>query len=129
MPQSTDESGVDREEILEVQQVFLDAMVEGDTETLGQLLDDDFTLTHMTGYVQPKAEWLSEMRAGQFVYHSIDTKTSTLDISGDTAHLVLRTLTDAGIYGGRANWRLDLASDYRREGDTWAVLRTVASTW
>ncbi|MFD7117839.1 hypothetical protein ACFWAA_12405 [Streptomyces sp. NPDC059922] len=39
-------------------------MVEGDTPSLDDLLDEGLTLTHMTGYVQPTAEWLAEMRPG-----------------------------------------------------------------
>ncbi|QIX51941.1 nuclear transport factor 2 family protein [Rhodococcus sp. DMU1] len=31
------------------------AMVAGDAVALGELLDEDFTLTHMTGYEQSKA--------------------------------------------------------------------------
>ncbi|KUN59168.1 hypothetical protein AQJ46_40560 [Streptomyces canus] len=44
------------------------------TEALDNLLADGCTLTHITGYVQPKGEWLSQMRAGQFLYHGIEEK-------------------------------------------------------
>ncbi|MFJ8048360.1 nuclear transport factor 2 family protein [Streptomyces luteogriseus] len=118
-----------REEILDAHSAYLDAMLEGDTEALDDMLDDDFTLSHMTGYEQPKAEWLAQMRDGRFVYHTIDASNTTLDIQGDTARLVIRTVTDATVYGTRANWRLQLAADYTRRGDAWATLRTVATTW
>jgi hypothetical protein len=104
-------------------------MVEGDTQSLDDLLDDGFTLTHMTGYVQPKAAWLAEMRAGQFVYHSIDEVDTTLGLDGGTAHLTVRAMTDATVYGGRADWRLLLTTDYARRGNTWIPMRTVATTW
>lgn len=55
-------------------------MSRGDTETLARVLSDGFTLTHMTGYVQPKTEWLSQMREARFVYHSIDEKHMTLNV-------------------------------------------------
>ncbi|MFJ8108321.1 nuclear transport factor 2 family protein [Streptomyces sp. NPDC096132] len=118
-----------REKILEAHRAYLDAMHEGDTAALDDLLDDGFTLTHMTGYVQPKAEWLAEMRQGRFVYHIIEETSTTLDVDGDTARLVVRTATDATVYGTRANWPLQLATDYARKGDTWVVLRTEATTW
>ncbi|WP_159106869.1 nuclear transport factor 2 family protein [Streptomyces rishiriensis] len=118
-----------REEILDAHRAYLSAMDEGDTKALDDLLEDGFTLTHMTGYVQPKAEWLAQMRQGQFVYHVIDEKKTTLDIDGDTARLVARTVTDATVYGTRADWRLQLVTDYARQGDTWVTLRTVATTW
>ncbi|MFE4643485.1 nuclear transport factor 2 family protein [Streptomyces sp. NPDC056730] len=85
---------------------YLDAMVEGDTPSLDDLLDEGLTPTHMTGYVQPTAEWLAEMKAGQFVYHSIGEVDTTLDLDGGTARLTVRTMTDAKVYGSRADWRL-----------------------
>ncbi|GAA3777236.1 nuclear transport factor 2 family protein [Streptomyces coacervatus] len=118
-----------REEILDAHRVCLDAMHEGDTSALDDLLDDGFALTHMTGYMQPKAEWLAQMRQGRFVHHTIDEKSTALEIDGDTARLVVRTATDATVYGTRANWPLQLATDYARKGDTWVALRTEATTW
>ncbi|WP_162794184.1 nuclear transport factor 2 family protein [Streptomyces paludis] len=119
----------DREDILRAHHAYLGAMTEGDTPSLDGLLDDGFTLTHMTGYVQRKAEWLTEMDAGQFVYHSIDEVDTALDLDGDTARLTVRTLTDAKVYGSRADWRLLLTTDYGRRDGTWIPLRTVATTW
>ncbi|MET7778962.1 nuclear transport factor 2 family protein [Streptomyces mirabilis] len=109
---------------------YLQAMIEGDTEVLDALLDDEFTLTHMTGYVQPKTERLSQMRGGQFVHHSIKEKGLDVHTVGAGAvRLVSRTLTDATVYGTRAEWRLRLAADFTRHDDTWIALRTVATTW
>ncbi|WP_418606370.1 nuclear transport factor 2 family protein [Georgenia sp. SUBG003] len=47
------------------------AMVAADPDALGDLLQDDFTLTHMTGYVQPKTEWLTDVRSGWMTYHDV----------------------------------------------------------
>lgn len=33
------------------------------------------------------------------------------------------------MYGTRANWRLQLTTDYVQRGDIWAMVRTVATTW
>ncbi|MFF4352584.1 nuclear transport factor 2 family protein [Streptomyces sp. NPDC001530] len=118
-----------REEILEARRAYPHAMDEGDTEALDDMLDDGFTLTHMTGYVQPKAEWPAQMRESRFVYHSIDEKNTTLDIESDTAHLAIRTVTDATVYGTRANWLLGLPTDYARKGDTWGTVRPAATPW
>ena len=119
-----------RDEVVETYRAYLEAMTDGDTDALGALLDDGFTLTHITGYAQPKAEWLSQMRAGEFVYRSVTEKDLTVEADGDTARLVGRIVTDATVYGMHANWRLRLATDYAREGDdTWTALRTVATTW
>ncbi len=93
------------------------------------MLDDAFTLTHITGYVQPKAEWLAEIRAGRFTYHAIRQHDLTVAPTGDTVRLVGGIITDATVYGHRADWRLTLSRDYRRNGDSWLALRAIATTW
>lgn len=107
----------------------LDAMVAGDTEALGDLLDAGYTLTHMTSYEQPKDEWLSEMRAGQFVYHRIDGGTPVVKAGTTDARVLARTMTDATVYGHRSTWRLQLDQHYRRHHDSWIATRCLASTW
>ncbi|MDO0917301.1 nuclear transport factor 2 family protein [Streptomyces sp. DT2A-34] len=95
MNASPDENA--REEVLAAYRAHLQAMADGDTDALDDLLDDGFTLTHITGYQQPKAEWLSQMRAGQFVYHSVIEKNVTVDVQGDAARLVGRIVTEATV--------------------------------
>ncbi|WP_406432290.1 nuclear transport factor 2 family protein [Streptomyces sp. NBC_00631] len=106
----------------EAHRACLDAEIEGDTTTLEGLLAEDFTLTHVTGYVQPKAEWLAQMRQGRFVYHSIEEKDTAFDVDDDgTARLTARTLADATVYGTRADWRLGLATVYACHDDAWVA--------
>ncbi|WP_368086690.1 nuclear transport factor 2 family protein [Microbacterium sp. cf046] len=40
-------------------------MVGADVDALCALVSDDFTLTHSTGYLQPKAEWLDHIATGR----------------------------------------------------------------
>ncbi|SOD79106.1 protein of unknown function [Streptomyces sp. 1222.2] len=127
MPASEDANA--REEVLAAYRAHLRAMADGDTDSLDDLLDDGFTLTHITGYQQPKAEWLSQMRAGQFVYHSVSEKNVTVDVEGDTARLVGRIVTEATVYGTHADWPLQFTMDWARGGETWTALRSVATTW
>ena len=126
---TTDAADQDRSEILDNYRAQLRAMVDGDTDVLGGLLTEDFTLTHMTGYLQPKQEWLAQMRAGQFVYHDAQEKDVTLDVDGDTARLVGRIVTDAAVYGSRAKWPLQLTMDFIRTDGRWLASRSEATTW
>ncbi|MFJ5307531.1 nuclear transport factor 2 family protein [Streptomyces sp. NPDC088350] len=118
-----------REEVIKAYRAYLHAMTDGDTDALDDLLDDGFTLTHITGYQQSKTEWLSQMGVGRFVYHGVMEKDVTVAVEGDTARLVGRIVTDATVYGTHADWRLRLAVDYAHEGGTWTALRAVATTW
>ncbi len=119
----------DRAEILDNYRAQLRAMVDCDTEVLGELLTEDFSLTHMTGYFQPKQEWLAQMRAGQFVYHDAQERSVSLHLDGDTARLVGRFITDATVYGSRATWPLQLTMEYVRTGGGWLASRSEATTW
>jgi hypothetical protein len=105
------------------------AMVAGDADVLADLLPADFTLSHITGYVQPRDEWLAQMRTGQFDYHRVDEVAVSLQLHGDAAVLTGRILTDATVYGTRANWRLVLTQDYVRTAGSWSARRSVATTW
>ncbi len=126
---TSDADEQDRSEILENYRAQLRAMVDGDTDELGDLLTEDFSLTHMTGYFQPKQEWLAQMRAGQFRYHDAQEENVSLQVDGDTAQLVGKTLTDATVYGTRATWPLQLTMDFIRADGRWLAARSEATTW
>ncbi|SDK55145.1 protein of unknown function [Arthrobacter sp. ov407] len=119
-------TGTDLEEL---HGALCEAMVGRDLAALGALLADGFTLTHMTGYVQPKAEWLDAIETGQMQYHRMETVEATLSTEGTAPALTARTLTDATIWGSRATWRLTLRSWFEPRGVDWVITRTVASTW
>ena len=82
------------------------AMVAGDAEALSALLADDFTLTHMTGYRQPKAEWLADVRSGPMTYHSMDDVQVDVDVFAGAPVLTARTRTAATVWGGHGTWPL-----------------------
>ena len=105
-----------------------DAMVAGDADSLGELLTDGFTLTHMTGYQQPKAEWLADVRSGAMTYHTIDDVDVAVDFDVDPV-VTARTRTKATIWGSSGTWPLRLRIRFIRGHDGWLACQTVASTW
>ena len=105
------------------------AMVAGDADALGALLADDFTLVHMTGYRQPKAEWLADVRSGAMTYHAMADVDVSVDVSGDAPVVTARTHTAATIWGASGTWPLQLRITFTRAGSSWIAAGTVASTW
>jgi ketosteroid isomerase-like protein len=105
------------------------AMVDGDANALGELLAEDFTLVHMTGYQQPRGEWLADVRSGQMTYHVMQDVDVSVDVSGGSPVLTARTRTEATIWGAHGTWPLQLRIAFAREGSTWVATGTVASTW
>lgn len=106
-----------------------EGMVAADVERLEALLGEGFFLTHMTGYVQPKAEWLDEIRTGSMQYHSIRRSSSSIDVDGTRAVVVTQDIVDATIWGSRANWRLQMTTSLSRQDGSWVPTRSVATTW
>lgn len=110
-------------------ETMCEAMVAGDTAQLEILLADDFTLTHMTGYVQSKTEWLAAIDSGDMQYHRMETVEATSSLEGTPPRLTARTLTDATIWGSRTTWRLTLHTHFACRGKEDVIRETVASTW
>jgi hypothetical protein len=111
-------------EIARVLSRYHDAMVAASTDTLEALLDREFTLVHITGYVQPKDEWFSVMRSGDFDYHAIDVDASSLRIEGTdlSAELNGRGVFNATIHGMKRPWRLAFRMSLKRLSKGWVIL-------
>lgn len=120
-----------RLEVIDAYRAHLRAMTDADADALDALLDDAFTLTHLTGDEQPKDAWLAQVRAGEFSWHGVEEKTVTVHADADagTARLVGHVITEATLYGTHADWRLRLTMDYARVGGDWIVLRSAARSW
>jgi ketosteroid isomerase-like protein len=99
------------------------AMVDARTDTLDELLDENFSLVHITGYEQPKDEWFGVVRSGRFNYHriDIDQKSLSVNVTGDTAAVAGRGIFDATINGTRNDWRLQFTLRCARRDDRWVI--------
>lgn len=105
------------------------AMLGARTDQLGGLLDDAYVLTHMTGRRQSKRDWLVAIDAGEMRYHAAKEEAVEVEVAGDTATVVSRSVVTATIYGARGTWNLQLNTAYARRGADWTALSTLASTY
>lgn len=103
------------------------AMLNADTNTLDRLLDDNFTLTHITGYVQPKAEWLEDVKSGRMAYLNIQEVKVTANESGNNAIIIGQAHTTANIWGAKGTWQLQLIYTAELHHGKWTVTQAVAS--
>ena len=122
-------SSDDQAQVVAAYRAMYRGMLERDTELLNDLLDDEYTLTHLTGYVQSKKEWLEQVDSGEMQYHSSQERGQSVDVTGDTAVLVGRNVVDATIWGSRGTWNLQLTTTYERRGGEWIALKTIATTF
>lgn len=58
----------DELQILTVTRQLTELMIKGDTKQMNTLVDADFTLTHITGYVQSRKEWFKEIETERMKY-------------------------------------------------------------
>ncbi len=76
-------------------------MIDKDTAGMNMIVDESFTLTRITGYVQPKNEWFAEIESESMKYYSATKVQATVKIEGNHAVCILEDLSDARIWGSR----------------------------
>lgn len=105
------------------------AMVAADTVALATLLIEDFHLVHMTGYDQPRAEWLAHIDAGRMRYFASREERVAVQVDGDRAQLTGCNQVKADIWGARGTWPLQLDIRLIRRGGSWQMSSARASTY
>lgn len=123
------ESEDDRAAILRAGRERNRAMLDGDLARLDALLADDFTAIHITGYGQPKAEWLEQVASGEMAYHDVEEVSADVEVDGDTAVLTTRNRMTATINGADGTWPLESVTGYERRGGVWVATTSRSSTY
>lgn len=115
--------------IIEVARLLTQLMIERDTKAMNNIVDKDFTLTHITGYVQSKAEWFHEIETESMKYYSYKVVKTSVRINNNTATFVGQNLLDARIWGSRNTWRLQQTMQLEKRNGNWIILNSVATTF
>jgi hypothetical protein len=121
--------GNDTAVVYNVVKQLAELMIARDTAAMTSILDKGFTLTHITGYVQPKAEWLNEVVRESMKYYSAQEVSHTISINGNVADVTIRNMVDARIWGSRNTWRLQQKMRLEKRNDKWIILYSIASTF
>lgn len=119
----------DEIEILKTVRQLADWMISRDTVAMNTILDKNYSLTHMTGYVQPKAEWFDEVVKESMKYYSAKDVNHSVIINGNKANVTVQNLVDARIWGSRNTWRLQQKMQLEKRNGKWIILKSVASTF
>ncbi|KPH15274.1 hypothetical protein AMQ68_02200 [Chryseobacterium sp. ERMR1:04] len=102
-------------------------MIEKDIAGINKIVDVDFTLTHITGYVQSKKDWFTEIESEQMKYYSYTEVKTSVSITADKATFVGQNLLDARIWGTRNTWRLQQTMQLEKRNGKWIILKSVAT--
>ena len=106
-------------------------MVSASTDILSRLVSPDFTLEHITGYVQPKEEWFEVIRSGEFDYHQIEIDQNKLNvvIQDTSATVTGRGIFNATISGLSNPWRLHFSIRLVKRNEGWILGEARYSTF
>ena len=105
-------------------------MVAANARGLKGLLTDDFVLVHITGYTQPRDEWLAHIDSGRMRYFAEDEDAiPTVKIEGQRASLRGHNRVKANIWGAQGTWPLQLDIDFVLDKGTWHMKRARATTY
>ena len=110
----------DQEEVLERFIEFQYAMIEKDLEKLNELLEDNYTLTHMSGKTQTKDEYIGEIMDGTLNYYkSIINNPIIMIKEKDKALLKADVTLDAKVYGMKGTWTLHSEQTMEKINGKW----------
>lgn len=118
----------DKQKILAVYHRIDDAMVNKDTETLDNILDDNYVSVHMTGYQQSKQEWLEQIENEEMKYFKTMPQKTTITIDDNIAIFICETKIDARIYGFRNTWSMKINMYFEKRGNNWYPVNASASS-
>ncbi|WP_285655555.1 nuclear transport factor 2 family protein [Allomuricauda sp. NBRC 101325] len=116
-------------EVLEVARELTRLMIARDIEGMNAIVDKDFTLTHITGYVQPKKEWFKEVETESMKYYAAKVVKNVIEVEGNKAQFIGQNILDARIWGTRNHWRLQQTMQLEKRNGTWIILNSVAKTF
>ena len=89
-------SDILKQEVLTAQSSRISAMIDADIDKLNDLLTDDLTYAHTTGWTETKTGYLETIKSGRINYISFVPKGVEIKIYGETAVLTGKVNVNLG---------------------------------
>jgi hypothetical protein len=110
----------DELEVLERFKEFQLAMIDKDSSKLEELMNDNYTLTHMSGKKQTKQEYIDEIMNGTLNYYTSTIHNPTIEIKNNEYALIKADVTlDAKVYGMKGTWTLHSQQNFKKIDGKW----------
>ena len=110
----------EEEEILQRFIEFQKAMIEKDPDKLNEIMNDNYTLTHMSGKTQTKQEYIDEIMDGTLNYYKSTINNPTISITDDDKAVIKADVTlDAKVYGMKGTWTLHSKQTMEKINNKW----------
>lgn len=109
----------EQKEVLKIFVEFQKAMIEKDSEKLNELMQDNYTLTHMSGKTQTKEEYIDEIMDGTLNYYKSLIDNPTITVDENKAVLKADVTLDAKVYGIKGTWTLHSEQTMKKINGKW----------
>jgi ketosteroid isomerase-like protein len=121
----------DQEQVVDLYRRENKAMVNKDIVTLNEILAPSMNLQHMTGYVQPKFEWIDQIQNGDMKYFSSkEENIKDVVVNGNHASLIGQNRVQASVWGSATStWPLQMKMEFVKDDGQWKITNQVASTY
>ncbi len=108
---------ISKQEILNAQSARISAMIDADIDKLDNLLTDDLTYAHTTGWTETKTGYLETIKSGRINYITFVPKDVEIRIYGEIA--VLTGKVDVNL--GRTDFKIRFLEVQRKENGIWKL--------
>lgn len=120
----------EQEKIVSCYQKMYRGMIDKDSHTLSEILDNSFVLVHMTGMRQSKEAFIQAVEDSTLNYYSADHQRMDVNVYDSRAELIGQSRVNAAVFGGGRNtWRLQLKLKLDQTAGAWKITEARASTY
>ena len=113
-----------QEEVLERFIEFQESMIEKNLDMLNEILNDNYTLTHMSGKTQTKQEYIDEIMDGTLNYYKSTIDNPEITIIENTKAIFKANVTlEAKVYGIKGTWTLHSEQTIKKINDKWYITK------
>ncbi len=112
----------DEQQVWQLEHEWINAFIEGDTETLDRILAEDFIFTDPEGRLLTKAEWLADLKSGELNFESIHLDNLQVRMYGDAAVANGRVTVKAQSKEGGFNGQYCYTDMYVKRNGQWQAV-------
>jgi ketosteroid isomerase-like protein len=115
-------AGSSEDEILEIENQRIQAMIAGDLATLERLLADDLSYVHSTGQVESKQEFLARLKSGDLKYRAMPREEVKVRILGCAAIVTGKAKADVESKGLKLSFPMRFTDIYVKRAERWQLI-------
>jgi ketosteroid isomerase-like protein len=123
----TNQAAVDEQQVTQLEHQSHEAFLQGDTETLGRILADDFIFTDPEGKLSTKAEWIADMTSGELTFESVRIDDLQVRLYGDAAVTLGRVAMKGQSKEGDFSGQYCYTAMYVKRDGRWQVVAEQAN--